>query len=138
MFNKLIKSTSKKIKFLGKVSDEVLDEYLSKAKGYIFPVKEEDFGIALVEALNHGTPSLAHRSGGPLEIIREGVDGLFFDEINIDSLTEKFIEFDKKINENYFDRKEISVNTKKFDEKIFSKEFSKFVENKWNDFYQKP
>lgn len=129
--------TSKKIKFLGKVTDEVLDEYLSKAKGYIFPVKEEDFGIALVEALNHGIPSLVHRSGGPLEILREDVDGLFFDEINLNSITEKFIEFDKKINENYFNPKEISLNTRKFDEKIFTKEFKKFVEEKWNDFYER-
>lgn len=126
---------SKKIKFLGKVSDEVLDEYLSKAKGYIFPVKDEDFGIALVEALNHGTPSLAHRSGGPLEILREDIDGLFFDEINLDSLTKKFMEFDKKINENKFNRKEISEYTKRFDENLFQKNLSKFIEKNWNNFY---
>jgi len=130
---KLIKN--KKIKLLGKVSDEVLEEYLSKAKGYIFPVKDEDFGIALVEALNHGTPALAHKSGGPLEILREDIDGLFFEEINLDSITEKFIEFDKKINENYFDRKKISEYTSRFDEKIFKKNLGEFIETKWNEFY---
>lgn len=129
-------ATSKNIKFLGKVTDEVLEEYYSKAKGYIFPVKDEDFGIALVEALSHGTPALAHRSGGPKEILREDIDGLFFDEVNLDSLTEKFIEFDKKLNENYFDRKNISKNTEKFDEKIFTKKLSKFIETKWNDFFE--
>ncbi len=127
--------TSKKIKFLGKVSDEILNEYLSKAKGYIFPVKDEDFGIALVEALNHGNPSLAHRSGGPIEILRENIDGLFFDEININSITEKFIEFDKKINEGFFNRIEISKNTKKFDESIFIQKLGRFIEEKWNSFY---
>lgn len=125
---------SKKIKFLGKVSDEVLNEYYSKAKGYIFPVKDEDFGIALVEALNHGTPALAHRSGGPLEILRENIDGLFFDELNIDSLTEKFMEFDKKINENFFDKKEISNNTQRFDEGVFQKKLGTFIEKTWNEF----
>jgi len=129
-------SKSKKIKFLGKVSDEVLDEYYSKAKGYIFPVKDEDFGISLVEALNYGTPALAHRSGGPLEILRENIDGLFFDEININSLTEKFIDFDKKINEGFFNSKEISENTKKFDEKLFQKNLEKFIEKSWNKFKQ--
>jgi len=126
---------NKKIKFLGRVNDEILDEYLSKAKGYIFPVKDEDFGIALVEALNYGTPALAHRSGGPLEILRENIDGLFFDEININSLTEKFIEFDKKINENYFDSEKISEHTKIFDEELFKKKFGKFIETHWNNFY---
>ena len=129
-------ATSKNIKFLGKVSDEVLEEYYNKAKGYIFPVKDEDFGIALVEALSHGTPALAHRSGGPKEILREDIDGLFFNEVNLDSLTEKFIEFDKKLNENYFDRKNISKNTEKFDEKIFTKKLSKYIEVKWNDFFE--
>jgi glycosyltransferase involved in cell wall biosynthesis len=129
-------ATSKNIKFLGKVSDEVLEEYYNKAKGYICPVKDEDFGIALVEALSHGTPALAHRSGGPKEILREDVDGLFFNEVNLDSLTEKFIEFDKKLNENYFDRKNISKNTEKFDEKIFTKKLSKYIEIKWNDFFE--
>jgi glycosyltransferase involved in cell wall biosynthesis len=129
-------ATSKNIKFLGKVSDEVLEEYYNKAKGYIFPVKDEDFGIALVEALSHGTPALVHRSGGPKEILREDVDGLFFNEVNLDSLTEKFIEFDKKLNENYFDRKNISKNTEKFDEKIFTKKLSKYIEIKWNDFFE--
>jgi len=127
---------SKKIKFLGKVSDEILEEYLSKAKGYIFPVKDEDFGIALVEALNFGTPALVHKSGGPMEILRENIDGLFFDEINLDSLTKKFIEFDKKINEGFFNNQEISKNTKKFGEEIFVKKFKNFIEEKWNSFYE--
>ena len=126
---------SKKIKFLGKVNDEVLHDYLNKASGYIFPVKDEDFGIALVEALSHGTPCLAHRSGGPLEILRENIDGLFFDEININSITEKFMEFDKKVNEGFFNPKEIAENTKKFSEEIFSKKLKDFIEISWNNFY---
>lgn len=132
--NNLKKLAHENIKFLGKVSNEELHETLSHAKGYIFPVKEEDFGIAPVEALSHGVPVLAHRSGGPLETIEEGVDGLFFDEINIKSITEKFIEFDKKIEENYFDRKLISERAQKFNEKIFVDKYTNFIENKWNEF----
>ena len=128
---------NKNIKFKGKVSNEELHETLSHAKGYIFPVKEEDFGIAPVEALSHGVPVLAHRSGGPLETIIEGQDGLFFDEISLESLTEKFIEFDKKINENFFNRKEISERSQKFNENIFVNKFSEFVLEKWNQFIRK-
>jgi glycosyltransferase involved in cell wall biosynthesis len=135
---KNLKNLAKKnIKFLGKVSNEELHEVLSHAKGYLFPVKEEDFGIAPVEALSHGTPVLAHRSGGPLETILENKDGLFFDEIDLDSLTNKFLEFDKKINENFFDRKEISERAQKFNEKYFIKNLSDFIEDKWNSFSEK-
>jgi hypothetical protein len=70
-----------------------------------------------------------------IEILRENIDGLFFDEININSITEKFIEFDKKINEGFFNRIEISKNTKKFDESIFIQKLGRFIEEKWNSFY---
>lgn len=135
---KNLKNLAKKnIKFLGKVSNEELHEVLSHAKGYLFPVKEEDFGIAPVEALSHGIPVLAHRSGGPLETILENKDGLFFDEVSLESLTSKFLEFDKKINEDFFDRKEISERAQKFNEKYFIKNLSEFIEDKWNKFSEK-
>jgi glycosyltransferase involved in cell wall biosynthesis len=133
----LKKIAHKNIQFVGKVSNKDLHDILSKAKGYIFPVKEEDFGIAPVEALSHGVPVLAHRSGGPLETIIENEDGLFFDEINLQSLSEKFIEFDKKIENSFFNSKEISKRAKRFDQKVFVKEFSEFVTEKWNKFAEK-
>jgi len=125
---------NKNIKFTGRISDEELHEILSFAKGYIFPVKDEDFGIAPVEALAHGVPVLAHRSGGPLETIVENEDGLFFNEVNLNCLTEKFIEFDKKISEKFFSRHEISLRSQKFDEKNFTKLFTEFVSEKWDKF----
>ncbi|NBO36474.1 glycosyltransferase, partial [bacterium] len=131
---KLKSIANKNIIFAGKVSDEELHFILSEAKGYIFPVKDEDFGIAPVEALAHGLPVLAHRSGGPLETIIENKDGMFFDEINIQNITEKFIEFDKKIDENFFSRNEISKRCQKFHETNFVNEFSKFVSEKWERF----
>lgn len=133
----LKKIAHKNIQFMGKVSNEELHDILSHAKGYIFPVKEEDFGIAPVEALSHGVPVLAHRSGGPLESIVENEDGLFFDEISLTSLSEKFVEFDNKIESNFFNRKEISKRAKRFDQKVFVKEFSEFVSEKWNKFVEK-
>jgi glycosyltransferase involved in cell wall biosynthesis len=130
----LKKLANKNIKFVGKVSDLELHNILSEAKGYIFPVKDEDFGISPVEALSHGLPVLAHRSGGPLETIEENKDGLFFDQINIQSITEKFIEFDKKIDEGFFNRKEISKRCQRFNETNFVHGFSKFVSEKWDHF----
>jgi glycosyltransferase involved in cell wall biosynthesis len=47
-------------------------------------VGEEDFGIAMVEALGSGTPVLALARGGALDIIRSGVDGELIEDAEID------------------------------------------------------
>lgn len=41
--------------------------------------KPESFGLTLIEALAMETPVIATRHGGPLDIIREGVNGSFYD-----------------------------------------------------------
>jgi glycosyltransferase involved in cell wall biosynthesis len=41
----------------------------------------EPFGLAAIEALACGTPVLARRVGGLTEIIRDGVDGFFGDDV---------------------------------------------------------
>ena len=38
----------------------------------------EPFGISIIEAMAMGKPVVASDSGGPLEIIDDGVNGLFF------------------------------------------------------------
>lgn len=40
----------------------------------------EDFGLTPLEAGAHGIPTLALRAGGYLDTVRDGVNGLFFDE----------------------------------------------------------
>src|SRR6478609_993021 len=41
----------------------------------------EPFGLVAIEALACGTPVIARRVGGLAEIIREGVDGFFGDDV---------------------------------------------------------
>ena len=41
--------------------------------------KPESFGLTLVEALAMNIPVIASRHGGPLDIIKEGVNGTFFE-----------------------------------------------------------
>lgn len=66
-------------RFLGRVSDEALRDLYRRARLLLFP-QVEDFGIVAGEALACGTPVLARRAGGALDIVREGVTGAFFDE----------------------------------------------------------
>jgi len=45
----------------------------------VHPAHDEPFGLVLVEAMAAGVPVVAAREGGPLEIVRPGVDGLLID-----------------------------------------------------------
>jgi len=65
------------IEFLGSISDEDLSGLYMGAKALIVP-QVEDFGIVSTEALTLGVPVIAYAAGGSLEIVDDGVTGLFF------------------------------------------------------------
>lgn len=50
------------------------------------PVAPEPFGRVVAEAMLAGTPLVAARAGGPVEMIRDGVDGMFFQPGSADDL----------------------------------------------------
>jgi glycosyltransferase involved in cell wall biosynthesis len=55
-----------------------LRRLFARAGGFVH-VGEEDFGISMVEALASGTPVIAVRRGGALDIVRDHEDGLLLD-----------------------------------------------------------
>jgi glycosyltransferase involved in cell wall biosynthesis len=90
-----LKATAgKNVEFLGRVSDDQLDELYSTCRALIFP-GIEDFGMVPVEAQAAGAPVIAFRGGGALETIRENKTGIFFDEPSEDSLIEAVNRFEK-------------------------------------------
>jgi len=46
------------------------------------PAKQEHFGITTVEAMSAGAVPIVKRSGGQVEIITNGVDGIFWDDVS--------------------------------------------------------
>jgi glycosyltransferase involved in cell wall biosynthesis len=76
------------ITMLGYQSEEVLKDYMQRAKAFVFAA-EEDFGIAPLEAQACGTPVIAFGKGGALETIRGQNNptptGLFFYEQSVES-----------------------------------------------------
>jgi glycosyltransferase involved in cell wall biosynthesis len=46
------------------------------------PERAEHFGITTVEAMSAGAVPIVMRAGGQLEIVREGIDGYFFSDID--------------------------------------------------------
>ncbi|OGT05332.1 MAG: glycosyl transferase family 1 [Gallionellales bacterium RIFCSPLOWO2_12_FULL_59_22] len=84
---------------LGYQPDEVLRDYMQRAKAFVFAA-EEDFGIAPLEAQACGTPVIAFARGGAQETIR-GLDdeqptGVFFKEQSVPAIKAAVASFERE------------------------------------------
>ena len=131
-YDKLKKIANDNIVFLGRVSDEVIKDHYSKCKGLIFP-GEEDFGITPLEAMASGRPVVAYGRGGALETVIDGKTGVFFKEQTVESL----IDGVNKLENIKFNKNEIRKHAEQFDEEIFKKKISSYVESKYTEFLSK-
>jgi glycosyltransferase involved in cell wall biosynthesis len=112
----------KSVEFLGRVSEEVKWELLSRAKGFL-AMGIEDFGIFPVEAVSCGTPVLALGKGGYLESIVEGINGVFFSKNTLNSFREGM----KKLTSKEWKVERVRESAKRFDENRFRREVEEFV-----------
>lgn len=117
------------IKFLGRQPDNVLKQYYSKCRAFIFP-GEEDFGITPLEAQASGRPVIAYGKGGALETVIDRQTGLFFYEQTVDSLKDAINTFLK----NKFDKSSIRKHAESFDEEIFKKKIREYISESYDDF----
>ena len=120
---KLKKMAGPTIEFIGFVSDSEKEKLYAKAIAFLFCSRDEDFGIAPVEAMAHGVPIIAYFGGGAKETIIDKKTGLFFHQHSWQSMAETIV----KINKLKFDRQKIYSQAKKFSEKEFKKNFKKYV-----------
>jgi len=124
---------SENVTFLGKVSDAEKHKIMDQCLGLINAVKDEDFGIVPIEVLSHGRPVLVHHSAGHLETVKEGVSGMFFDDVEPEKLAEKIKLFDKDIKQGKYDVQEIRAQVTKYSKKNFKHSFEEFVMSKWQE-----
>jgi glycosyltransferase involved in cell wall biosynthesis len=113
------------VEFLGWVSDEDLPRIYAGAKALIFP-QVEDFGIVAAEAIAAGTPVIADRAGGALDIIKEGENGVLFDRQTPEALCEAIERFGVM----RFDPAAISASAEKFSKERFKEELMAFLKAK--------
>lgn len=66
-----------------------IPEVLASLDIFVFPSHSEAFGIALVEAMSMGLPSVCSNSDGVLDITVDGETGFFFEKKNAADLAEK-------------------------------------------------
>jgi len=137
-YEKHLKKIAKSnIVFKGRLNDAEKHKVLNNALGLINLVQDEDFGIVPVEAMAHGLPVLAHKSGGHLETIKDNVNGMFVDNMELDQLIHKIKNFDKAVRENLFDKQAIRESVQMYSKQRFQDEFKRFVIDKWQIYNQK-
>lgn len=120
MESQLRKIAGSKIEFMGQVDDEQLHVLLAGAKGLLYPVADEDFGMVPVEAMAHGVPVIAHKSGGPMETVVDGETGVLFEQLTAAGLAMAVRRFEKK----KFDTQKIIEHAQQFSQENFAQKIT--------------
>lgn len=107
----------KTVKFFGEVSDLELQKLYKNSKAYIFCAKDEDFGIAPVEAMGFGKPVIAYESGGVIETVIEGKTGVLFNELTEEALEGAI----KRLQKITINKDECKKQAEKFSKENFAK-----------------
>jgi len=119
------------IEFLGNLTDEDLRKTYNNAKAFLFSSKDEEFGIAVVEAMGYGLPIIAFNSGGIPEYVKDSVNGFLFDQLDPSSLVKKIEEFNKLNKEQLIEmRKEARKTAENFSEEKFKTKILDYIKNK--------
>ncbi|HFI5640599.1 TPA: glycosyltransferase family 4 protein [Raoultella planticola] len=133
--NKIKSKASKNIEILGYQPNKVMEDYMKKAKAFVFAA-EEDFGITPVEAQACGTPVIAFGKGGALETIRplgtSESTGLFFNEQKIESIIEAVNNFE--CGAHHIAPESCRQNALRFSNERFQREIETYIAQKWNMF----
>ncbi|MCS6956752.1 MAG: glycosyltransferase [Patescibacteria group bacterium] len=118
----------KTVEFLGNLPDNQFEKIISGAKAFLFASRDEEFGIACVEAMGYGIPVIAYNSGGIPEYIIDGKNGFLFDQLNPISLINKIKKLNNLNKEEYLEMKKQARKTaEKFSEENFKKNILNFV-----------
>ena len=89
-----------KVQFIKRMERKKLVRHYQENHVLVFPsIWREPFGIVLLESMATGTPGIASRQGGPLDIILDGETGYFFEPKNAKDLVNKImiLERDRKL-----------------------------------------
>lgn len=131
-FNKIKKLAGPNVKLMGYQPDSVLQDYMQRAKAFIFAA-EEDFGITPVEAQACGTPVIAYGKGGSLETVRgygemEKPTGIFFSNQKVQDLVDAVSSFEEISQD--ITAKDCRENAEKFAISTFREGFKKYLMDK--------
>jgi len=126
---------SNKIDFIGSKTHEELKMIYASADIFVAPSitttdgSKEGFGLVLIEAMASGLPVVASRSGGIVEIVKSGENGLLVEERNIEQLVGSICKLltDAELYE------KLSANAmkdvKRYDYNVIAKRYMRIIEH---------
>lgn len=114
---------------LGRQPNQVIIDYYSRCKGFVFP-GEEDFGITPLEAMAAGKPVIAYARGGAIETVVEGKTGVFFSEQSVPSLLEAV----KKAEGIEWKPEHIREHAQQFDASVARAKLETYITTKYLEF----
>ena len=127
---RVIKCAGSNVEILGYQNNQVLREYLQKAKALIFAA-EEDFGIVPVEAQACGTPVIGYAKGGLLETVNglnhDAPTGVYFTCQSAQAIVDAVNEFEKNLDK--FTPENCRKNALRFSEENFRLHFKSYVDS---------
>ena len=95
MLERLRAEAPENVSVLGSVDDAQLRGLYRGAQALVYP-GVEDFGIVMAEAMACGTPVIAARAGGALDIVDTSTGGVLVDDPNADSLRRAVRDFSER------------------------------------------
>jgi glycosyltransferase involved in cell wall biosynthesis len=82
VFRPAMKAAGSLVEYLGELNQPDRDDLFAESYASLMPGSwPEPFGLVLIESLACGTPVIARRIGALPEILRDGIDGFFGDDV---------------------------------------------------------
>lgn len=82
VFEPALRQAGSSVEFLGELEQADRDQLFAESYASLMPgAWPEPFGLVAIEAMACGTPIIARRIGALPEIIRDGIDGFFGDDV---------------------------------------------------------
>ncbi|MBI2278479.1 MAG: glycosyltransferase [Candidatus Brennerbacteria bacterium] len=110
------------ITFVKNISDEELRARYRGAKALIFP-QIEDFGLVAAEAQACGTPVIAYRKGGGVEIVEDGTTGIQFHSQTPEAIVDAVRRFENL----QFDPYVIAARARRFSKSAFVENINRVI-----------
>ena len=138
---KLQNMSNSNIKFIKKISDKEVENYMSRCRAFVY-AGIEDFGIAPVEAMASGAPVIAYGKGGILDTVncykkqdKEKVStGLLFKNQTSEDIIDTISWFeDKKLWKN-FNPEMLNEYSQNFSIENFTRKFDLLINKAWEKF----
>ncbi len=138
---KLEKISNPNIKFLSKISDKEVENYMSKCRAFVY-AGIEDFGIAPVEAMASGAPVIAYGKGGILDTVnclnqkekQKVSNGLLFKKQTSEDIIDTINWFEDKKVWKKFNPEILNEYSQNFSIENFKSKFDLIINKAWENF----